>query len=170
MVRLRLLVVVSLLLLVSSVTIGHQPVEPPTYTDADFRWYEPPPVHEVVGAMDVIPTPDPAPTLPRETAKPRPTKHEDTLGGLATWHATGRDGLYAAAGPALRSRIGRGWRGSYVLVCSLSSPRCVAVTLNDWCACGPRRGFDTLLDLSDEAFAYLAPLSRGVLRVAVDIP
>jgi rare lipoprotein A (peptidoglycan hydrolase) len=90
------------------------------------------------------------------------------LGGYATWYGTGPDGLYAAAGPALRAALGRHWRGSHVLVCR--STKCVEVRLNDWCACGPRHGYSTLLDLSDEAFAALAPLSRGVIRVAVDLP
>jgi rare lipoprotein A (peptidoglycan hydrolase) len=70
----------------------------------------------------------------------------------------------------LRQAIGSRWRGSHVLVCAVSGTRCVEVVLNDWCACGSRRGYATVLDLSDEAFRYLAPLSRGVIRVAVDIP
>lgn len=92
------------------------------------------------------------------------------LGGYATWFATGRSGLYAAAGPALRKAIGPGWRGSHVLVARYGTRKGIEVVLNDWCACGPRNGMSTLLDLSDEAFRALAPLSRGVIRVAVDVP
>ena len=36
-----------------------------------------------------------------------------------------------------------------------------------YCACGPRKGVPTVIDLSDEAFSKLAALSRGVLRVTV---
>jgi hypothetical protein len=84
------------------------------------------------------------------------------LRGVATWYATGPSGAYAAAGPLLRKAIGRGWRHDQVLVCH--ADRCLIVTLVDWCLCS--RG-DRLVDLSDEAFRYLAPLSRGVIRVAV---
>jgi hypothetical protein len=64
--------------------------------------------------------------------------------------------MFAAAGPALR--VGH-WRGRVVTVCAAV---CIRVTLNDWCACRGR-----LIDLSDEAFGRLAPLSRGLVRVEV---
>jgi hypothetical protein len=73
--------------------------------------------------------------------------------------------MIAAAGPALRRSLGKGWRGTRVAVCL--DGRCVRVTLADWCACGPRHGRPTLLDLSDGAFRRLAPLSRGVIEVTV---
>jgi rare lipoprotein A (peptidoglycan hydrolase) len=41
------------------------------------------------------------------------------------------------------------------------------VRLVDWCACGPRHGRPTLLDLSDDAFRQLAPLSQGVVAVKI---
>ena len=40
---------------------------------------------------------------------------------------------------------------------------CIRVRLTDWCACGGER----IIDLSDEDFATLAPLSQGVIRVRV---
>ena len=49
-----------------------------------------------------------------------------------------------------------------VTVCS--SGRCVRVTLNDVCWCPKGR---RLVDLSDEAFARLAPLGRGVISIEV---
>ena len=79
-----------------------------------------------------------------------------SMSGTASWHSTGRSGMYAAAGPALR--VGD-WRGRVVTVCA---ERCIRVTLTDWCACPSR-----LIDLSDEAFAALAPLSRGLLEVTI---
>lgn len=86
--------------------------------------------------------------------------------GVASWYGTGRNGLYAAAGPALRSALGPRWRGRRVAV--LFNGRRVVVTLNDYCPCGERsKRPDKLIDLSDEAFRRLAPLSRGVLRVTI---
>jgi Lytic transglycolase len=83
--------------------------------------------------------------------------------GYATWYAA--SGMIAAAGPALRRELGKGWRGERVRV--TAGGRSVVVRLTDWCACGPRHGRPTLLDLSDDAFRRLAPLSRGVQRVVV---
>jgi hypothetical protein len=84
-----------------------------------------------------------------------------TIAGSAVWHATGRDGLVGAAGPLLREWLGSGWRGMTVTVCR---GRCIQVRLTDWCRCRDGR---RLVDLSDEAFARLAPLSRGILGVKV---
>ena len=67
-------------------------------------------------------------------------------------------GLYAAAGPALR--VGD-WRGRQVRVCA--GERCVTVELIDFCACPGGR----VIDLYADAFARLAPLSRGVVTVSV---
>lgn len=83
---------------------------------------------------------------------------EPVIGGRATWYAA--SGEIAAAGPALRSYLGRHWRGSLVEVEYRGQH--LVVRVSDWCAC-PR----TLLDLSDDAFAQLAPLSRGVINVTI---
>lgn len=109
------------------------------------------------------------PTAHQPQPEPRTEPHTEPRGGPATsgvasWFATGPDGLYGAAGPALRH--GK-WRGTKVRV--TSGARSVIVTLNDWCACGRRHGRPTVLDLSDEAFRRLAPLSRGVIRVEVEV-
>lgn len=85
------------------------------------------------------------------------------IGGQATWYdAPSRTD--AAAGPDLRFD---GWRGSWVRV--TSGERSVTVRLTDWCACQERNGRPTVIDLDDEAFAELAPLSRGVITVEVEI-
>lgn len=76
--------------------------------------------------------------------------------GIASWYPA--DGMIAAAGPALRHGE---WRGSQVQVCG--GARCVVVTLSDWCQCYGSR----VIDLSDDAFRRLAPLSQGLLRVTV---
>jgi rare lipoprotein A (peptidoglycan hydrolase) len=83
--------------------------------------------------------------------------------GLATWYAT--PGLTAAAGPLLRHGA---WRAQLVTV-TAANGNSVTVTLTDWCACGDRHGIPTLLDLSAGAFRRLAPLSRGVVAVEVEV-
>jgi rare lipoprotein A (peptidoglycan hydrolase) len=76
--------------------------------------------------------------------------------GTASWYPA--HGLIAAAGPALRTGD---WRGRVVVVSA--NGRAVAVTLSDTCQCYGSR----LLDLSDDAFSRLAPLSRGLIQVVV---
>jgi hypothetical protein len=88
------------------------------------------------------------------------------LRGYATFDA-GQGGLHnAAAGPALRERLGAHWRGSTVSVCYGS--RCLDVWLTDWCACGDRHGRPTLIDLDDSGFRYLThDLGLGVIPVTI---
>ena len=106
-------------------------------------------------------TPDPTPTLAPTPVPPRVTDRPGReVSGKASWHATGRDGFYAAACYPLRKAMGIDWRGRDVLVSV--GRRAVEVRLNDWCG-----SHDKTIDLSDEAFRYFAPLSRGVLRVTV---
>ena len=83
---------------------------------------------------------------------------------MATWFAA-PEGT-AAAGPALRAALGKGWRGETVRVCS--GGECVRVVLSDWCLCRDRHGVPTIIDLSDDAFRRLAPLGDGVIDVRVE--
>jgi hypothetical protein len=87
------------------------------------------------------------------------------IGGKATWFDVG-PGLYGAAGPLLREALGGdpAFRGESVTVCA---DTCVTVTLTDWCACGERGGVPTIIDLSADAFAAIAPLSAGVVDVTI---
>lgn len=103
---------------------------------------------------------------PVTAGTPQPTGAIGTvlLGGYATWYET--PGLTAAAGPLLRSALGD-WRGQWITV--ESEGRSVTVQVLDACACGNRHGIPTLLDLSDAAFAELADLSVGVIRVSIEI-
>jgi hypothetical protein len=89
------------------------------------------------------------------------------VGGKATWY-DGGPGLYGAAGPLLREALGGdpAFRGQSVTVCAEA---CVAVQLVDWCACGDRGGIPTIVDLSREAFARLAPVSAGVVDVTIEL-
>ena len=121
----------------------------------------------------------PAPTAspkPKKSARPKATsaaghtssgsgtrtirRPHRNLSGKASWHATGRDGAYGAACRPLRRAIGPSWRGRHVLVAFKG--KAIEIVLNDWCG-----SHDKTVDLSDEAFRYFAPLSRGVLRVTV---
>jgi hypothetical protein len=68
-------------------------------------------------------------------------------------------GMYAAAGPRVRAMLGPTWLGRRVTVASGS--RVVVVRLIDSCPCPGGR----LLDLYSSAFAKLAPLSAGTVRV-----
>lgn len=104
-------------------------------------------------------TPAPVATFPPPVPVP--------LSGVASWYClTGRSactaghpsGLFAAAGAPLREQR-PDWRGSTVRV--TYGGRSVRVTLIDWCACPDRRA----IDLYADAFAFLAPLSRGLLDV-----
>lgn len=108
---------------------------------------------------------------PRAVAPPPSgaTARATSIAGVASWYCTpgGRSactagypaaGAFAAAGPALR--VGD-WRGRHVTVCAASG--CIDVRLVDWCACPDGR----LVDLYASAFAQLAPLSRGLVRVEV---
>jgi hypothetical protein len=86
-----------------------------------------------------------------------------TIAGIATWFASPQN--VSAAGPALRRALGPGWRGSHVRVCS--GGRCAVTTLGDACWCPDRRGVPVVIDLDDDVFARLAPLSRGVIAVTI---
>lgn len=81
--------------------------------------------------------------------------------GKASWYGTGRNGLYAAACRPLRRALGPHWRGQRVLVSN--GKAAVEVRLNDFCASRTKT-----IDLSDEAFSALAPLSRGILQVTIE--
>lgn len=112
----------------------------------------------------LTPSPAPRPVVdqpPGELVTPKPiVVLAPTSGahGPASWYDDPRKaGLYAAAGPALR--VGD-WRGRTVTVCAST---CFAVVLSDFCGCPGGR----VIDLSGNAFARLAPLSRGVVQVTV---
>ncbi len=100
-------------------------------------------------------------TMPR-AAGPALQLAPPIIGGHATWYRA--SGMIGAAGPALRDYIGPHWRGSLVSVCASATGMCVVVRLTDWCLCSRGR---RLVDLSDDAFAQLAPLSAGVIGVSI---
>lgn len=120
-----------------------------------------PVIGEPLRPIGPLPTPRVVP--PRE---PRGEIGDAVVSGRASWYdwRTGE----AAAGPALRGLLGKDWRGSEVRVCS--GARCVVVRLTDWCQCYRGTGRERLIDLDDRAFAALAPLSRGVIRVEIVLP
>lgn len=118
----------------------------------------PPPSSKVSGPISTRRPPTAQPSVAPSFGKHR-------TAGLATWYDDG-PGLYAAAGPSLRRAIGPHWRDTIVTVCSRS--RCAdGVILSDWCACGPRNGRPTALDLSLYTFSRLSTPGRGVIEVIV---
>lgn len=83
--------------------------------------------------------------------------------GYATWYDTCR--FCAAASGELQDAMGSDWKGRYVTVSS--GGHSVLVRLDTGCACGPRHGVPTVIDLDDRAFQRLAPLSQGIVDVTV---
>ena len=119
--------------------------------------------HDPVPAAPDVVQPSPHAVVQARSLTDGASAHRVT--GTASWYcghgsacAKGYPGgLYAAAGPSLR--VGD-WRGRLVRVAM--GGRSVTVRLIDWCAC-PRR----VIDLYSDAFAGLAPISRGLLKVTV---
>lgn len=170
---------------------SYQSPPPPTFTADQFAWYDPTPgPTELADSPDrpdpyELPPPTPSPT-PKPTAKPTPKptdrperartkpprvdRKAHNIVGKASWHATGRDGMYGAACKPLRDAIGPGWRGTAVIVEAVEGGGWVGVILNDYCA-----SRDKTLDLSDEAFNKLTATKRypdgrpsmGVIKVAI---
>ncbi len=175
---LRLLAIVLLALAVgfvagwrANITFGgshHRWMAPPVPADLafysqDLRVAESRPSLVVVSPSSTYPTtsgPDSRLSVAGSTPD-RPAAGQ-ALRGISTWYATGPSCLCAAAGPALRHGH---WRGSTVTV--RANGRLIEVKLIDACWCRDRSGLQTLLDLSAEAFAQLAPLERGVVEVEV---
>lgn len=110
-----------------------------------------------------------APAVPRPSPQASQSGLTSALvGGKATHYAYVEG--QAAAGPVLREALGGdpAFRGKRVQVCT--DEACVSVVLTDWCACGDRGGVPTVIDLDKRDFAKLAPLSRGVISVTVEVP
>lgn len=165
--------------------VQSRPPQPPPPLPTMFRTFDlpDPPLPSptpIAGLHDYAVPQRPAPTAtPTPVSSARPKRgpaaghtpsgsgtgtipeRDSQIVGVASWHATGRSGLYAAACRPLRRAMGIGrWRGRHVLVAV--GRRAIEVVLNDFCQSKTK-----LIDLSDEAFRYFAPLSRGVLRVEV---
>ena len=122
------------------------PVGPPVRVAQPSVGSSPAPRRE---ARSVAAPPSPAVVMPAAAG----------ISGVATWFRS-PSGV-SAAGPALRSALGPGWRGTSVRVCH--ADRCIVTVLGDTMAA------DRLIDLHAPLFARLAPLSRGVLRVTLTV-
>jgi hypothetical protein len=112
-------------------------------------------VRTVPSAPALLATPTPHPT-PKPTSRPTsvPVARGHVRTGTATWYAA--NGLIAAV-------PGWHWGDRPYRVLVTYGGRSVIVTVQD-CLCGRT---DRLIDLSDDAFRRLAPLSVGVIRVSV---
>ena len=109
-----------------------------------------------------------APSVRRPNVSAGITEPRAGITGIASFYVYIPGG--AAAGPALRSALGPGWRGRRVIACVTSdkkrsaSDNCVTVTLTDSCQCYGTR----LIDLDWRSFSRLAPLSVGLAQVTVE--
>lgn len=126
----------------------------PSPTPVSFSYIFP-----TMGLMrTAAPTPDPTPKpTPKPTAKPVAVVKSAGIAGRATWY--GATGMIGAV---------HSWRWGNtpypVRVCLLGTTTCIRVWVSDYCqACTG----SLLIDLSDDAFSRLAPLSRGVIRITL---
>ena len=123
-------------------------------------WHPVTPAPEPVVTAPPRHQPDVRPKVERK-ATPEPRQRpRNGRSGQASWFRAPSG--TAAAGPALRAMLGKGWRGQIVTVCATGG-NCLSVRLTDWCACPNGR----VIDLGADSFRRLAPLSRGLVRVTV---
>lgn len=73
------------------------------------------------------------------------------------------DDLYSTTHATAASQVFP--RGTMLKICTMTTERCVIVTVNDF---GPETWTGRQIDLSSFAFKQLAPLSRGVIVVRVE--
>lgn len=133
-----------------------------------------PPLPTATAAATEAPTPRPSPKPTNHPPQapipaPRPPVAHTGASGVASWYCLpgvspctagfAADGMYAAAGPALR--VGN-WRGRTVLICN-AGQTCVSVVLIDTCQCLGYR----LVDLYAGVYRKLAGGSRGLGTVTV---
>ena len=98
----------------------------------------------------------------RAASMPAPTAAIGTalVGGYATWYDVPG---YVASVPW--------WRpGQRPVVLRVCAEDCLLVTAVGFCQCGERAGLPTVADLSRAAFARLAPLDRGIVKVTLEWP
>jgi hypothetical protein len=97
------------------------------------------------------------PKAETEVIKPKAKPKAHGITGTATHYAY-HEGQ-AAAGPALRKALGKGWRGTKVAVCLKAHCEEVVLTDSCWCPKGNR-----IIDLDKRDFAKYAPLGQGVIK------
>jgi hypothetical protein len=92
------------------------------------------------------------------------------IGGKATWCAPTPTHCQSWGGDALLGAMPSFDFGDEPFVATVCHDgSCVDVTVVSYCACGDRNGVPTVIDLSPTAFTRLAPLSRGVIDVTVEL-
>jgi rare lipoprotein A (peptidoglycan hydrolase) len=130
----------------------------------------------LVYGMAPRPLAQPSPTAQRATEGPGPSsptatdlvRPSSTPPGVSP-QATPRSGTASWYGAAGRVAAVPGWdhRPYRVRVCA--GARCVVVRVQDWCGCYVGTSRERIIDLSRSAFLELAPLSRGVIRVTLEV-
>jgi hypothetical protein len=106
-----------------------------------------------------------APSVAPVAALVRPSGQRGaSVTGTASWFRSPRG--VSAAGPALRTALGSGWRSDRVTVCGPSG--CAVTVLGDWCQCYLGTASERLIDLNARVFeAVCGALSRGICPVTV---
>jgi hypothetical protein len=108
-----------------------------------------------------------APSVRRPNVSAGITEPRAGITGIASFYVYIPGG--AAAGPALRSALGPGWRDRRVIACVTSdkkrsaSDKCVTVTLSDFMRA------DRLIDLDVRDFGKLADPSLGLVTVEIEV-
>jgi hypothetical protein len=123
---------------------------------------------ETIVPFTFPPSPAPSPSA-IAAATPGP------LRGWATWCAPTPTHCESWGGGRLVGAVRSFSDGDapyFVQVCGFEGGRtsCVHILVVSHCACGDRDGIPTVIDLSPAAFAELAPLERGRIRVEVSGP
>lgn len=161
---LALCALILALAIVLLATLPAQGIAPSPYralpTSAFSTW----PIDPLVRPIRVEPSPRWQAPSPAPTTRARVTVRAPgaSLTGQATWWDSWGHGLYAAAGPRLRSAMGPGYLHRYVTACSRGV--CVRMRLITSCACSP----DTrLIDLSLDAFSRFAAPGLGIIPIVV---
>jgi len=103
------------------------------------------------------------PVAPTPEAIPHAERVVPSLRGAASWYDW-RPGE-GAAGPKLRTLLGRDWRGQTVVVCGDND--CIPVRLTDWCQCYRNEPRERVIDLDVRSFSRLAPASAGLVHVTI---
>ena len=163
------LLAIALLVAACSATPSSEPGPPstaPTLSGAPLDSASVPTA--AIADVQPVGAPFPAVTLDDRTAERRVWLLGQLVASAMSTPAHGLASWYPARGMIAAVHSWRWGDTPYrVRVCA---SRCIDVTVSDYCQCYVGEPRERLIDLSDDAFRKLAPLSVGVLRVTVEGP
>lgn len=103
--------------------------------------------------------------IPAITVKHKEIAKVDKITGVASWYDYSLDGIvYSKDHATCASR--RYKRGSMVNVVNIENGKSIICRVNDY---GPEAWTNREIDLSSHAFSQIAPLSKGVVKVEVNL-